>query len=238
MTTEENLNSRLLDFWYEYRGKRKGSNREYVETPIESIPIRRIDFDNAEDVASHDYIVQSVVAMREKMSELAAYSKYFKGTSLTRLMMHDPVPELHYEAVVQSLPPEERFSLRTHPQITIIHGTESEDASFILGKVGEVSLTLEGPKLEFQGKDRRTMLLIGEKSLLEFVARIARDYHGRSWASIKEEPFIPVDVAKFTKNAERILHNVSQIRATVRSLKDSIDRTVNRLYGFTDSETM
>jgi len=38
------LNSSLLDFWYARRSKRKGRQREYYATPLQHIPLRRIDW--------------------------------------------------------------------------------------------------------------------------------------------------------------------------------------------------
>ncbi|MFQ6055096.1 MAG: Eco57I restriction-modification methylase domain-containing protein, partial [Methanosarcinales archaeon] len=42
------LNSKVLDFYYRFKGKTKGNMREYYYTPLSSVPILRIDFESGE----------------------------------------------------------------------------------------------------------------------------------------------------------------------------------------------
>lgn len=232
------LNSKLLDFWYEYKGKKKGNSREYVETPMKSIPIRRIDFGNPEDVRLHDEIVQNVKSIREKMGELVGHSKYFKGIRLARLKSDDSLPDFDLEAIVQSLAPESRFSLRTHPGVKVRYEPDLQEAEFILNKVGETSLGLEGAELKLYGKGKRAVFIGGEERLLKIIAGILKSHAGERWASVKEMPLIPRNPEEFADDKRRILEAVSRLRTEIQNLQESIDVTVCELYGVSGDLTV
>lgn len=226
------LNSRLLNYWVEYKGRGEGVSRQIR---LQKIPIRRIDFDNSEDVRLHDEIVEKVKTITEKMAELAGYSKYFMGTRLTRLKFEDPLPDINSEAVVQSLPPQNKFSLRTHPQIRINHSLDFQEANFILSRVGEVYLTLEGAELKLYSKGRKILFINGEESLLTIIAQILEEHRGESWTSIKEMPFIPQSSEEFETKKQHILGTVSKLRAQIQELQNSINAIVFRLYNVPES---
>jgi len=231
------LNSKLLDYWCARHSKRKGERgetREYNTTFLSKIPIRRIDFDNPEDVRLHDEIVEKVKGIREKMAELADYSKYFKGIRLTRLKPEDPLPELNLEAIAQSLSPEKKFSLRTHPMMKITYSPDFQDAQFILNKIGDISMTLEGAELKLHSKDKEVVFIIVEENLLKLIAQILKDYRGESWVSVKEMPFIPQSSEEFEVKKQDILGTVSKLRAQIQELQSSIDEMVSRLYGVSE----
>jgi hypothetical protein len=228
------LNSKLLDYWCARHSKRKGERgetREYNTTFLSKIPIRRIDFDNPEDVRLHDEIVEKVKSIREKMAELAGYSKYFKGTRLTRLKSEDPLPDINPEAVVQSLPPEKRFSLRTHPEIRTTYGLDFQEANFILRRVGKVALILEGAELKLYSKGRKVLFINGEERLLTIIAQILDKHRGESWTSIKEMPLIPQNSEEFEAKKQQIFDTASKIRIQIQGFQKSIDTMVFRLYG-------
>lgn len=226
------LNSALMDFWFSRTKKGKGEIREYVGTPLSQIPIRRIDFDNSEDVRLRDEIVEKVKGIEEKMAELADYSKYFKGIRLTRLKPEDPLPDTNPEAIVQSLAPEKRFSLRTHPQIRVNHSLDFQEANFILGRIGDVSLTLEGAELRLHSKGRKVLLVSGEERLLTIIAQILEEHRGKSWASVKEMPCIPQSSEEFEAKKQQVFDAASKIRIQIQALQKSIDMMVFELYGF------
>jgi type I restriction-modification system DNA methylase subunit len=50
------LNSSYLNDWYGRNTKKKGNMREYYFTPLSKVPIRKIDFDNADEVMIHDIL--------------------------------------------------------------------------------------------------------------------------------------------------------------------------------------
>jgi len=222
------LNSKLLNYWMEYKGREKGVSRQIR---LQNIPIRRIDFDKPEDVHLHDEIVENAKGIREKMAKLSSYSKYFKGTRLTRLKSEAPLPDLNLEAIVRSLPPEKKFSLRTHPAIRIAYSPGFQDAELILRKVGEASLTLEGAELELYGKDRKVLYINGEEKLLKIITQILKNYQKEHWTSIKETPFVPQNSEEFEAKKQDILDTVSNLRAQIQKLQDLIDTMVFGLYG-------
>ncbi|MCK4402883.1 MAG: N-6 DNA methylase [Dehalococcoidia bacterium] len=229
------LNSTLLDFWFSKTKKGKGEIREYVGTPLSQVPIRRIDFAKAEDAQLHDEIVENAKGISEKMAELSSYSKYFKGTRLTRLKFQDCLPDLNLEAIVQSLPPQNKFSLRTHPSTRITYSPGFQDTQFIVNKVGETSTTLDGAELKLYGKDRKALFITGDGELLKIIAQILKSYRGQSWASIKEMPFVPQSSEEFEAKKQHILDTVSKLRAQIHELQSSIDTIVFRLYDVPES---
>jgi len=217
------LNSKLIRQWMNQKARQVGYMRQKLQ---EQIPIHRIDFDNPEDVQLHDEIVQKVKAIREKMAELAGYSKYFKGPRLTRLKFEDCLPDLNLEAIVQSLPPQNKFSLRTHPAIRITYSSGFQDAEFILSKVGEVSMTLEGAELKLYGKDRKVLYINGEEKLLKIITQILKNHQREHWTSIKEMPFIPQNSEEFETKKQEIFDTASKIRIQIHELQNSIDTIV------------
>jgi len=224
------LNSTLMDFWFSKTKKGKGEIREYVGAPLSQVPIRRIDFDKTEDVQLHDEIVENAKGIREKMTKLSSYSKYFKGTRLTRLKFKASLPDINPEAIVKSLSPERKFSLRTHPAIRITYSPGLQDAEFILSKVGEVSMTLEGAEVKLYGKGRKILYINGKEKLLKIITQILTNYQGEYWVSIKEAPFVPQNSEEFEAKKQHLLDTVSKLRARIQELQSSIDTIVFRLY--------
>jgi len=78
---------------------------------LKRIPIRRIYFNNSDETSTHDEIVDKVKSIREKMAELAEYSKYFLGVRLTKLDCSAPLPEINDEAIIKSISPENVYNL-------------------------------------------------------------------------------------------------------------------------------
>jgi len=225
------LNSTVIKFWLENSAKPKGRALELYYTPLSLIPIRRIDFDCAEDVQLHDAVVGKVNAVRQMLFELVGYERYFQGTRLIRLKRDDPLPDLNLEAIVQSLSPEDRFSLRTHPRVKARYAPDLPEAQFIVTRTGEICFTLEGTELKLYAKGKRAIFIRGEEKLLEMIADIVKSHEGEPWASLKEMPIIPATVEGCDVNKRRILEAVSRLRAEIQSLQDSIDAAVLRLYG-------
>ena len=230
------LNSKLIDYWYEYKGKKKGENREYVGTPINAIPIRRIDFDNSYDIQLYDGIVANAEAIFTKMEKLATYSEYFSAMKLTRIVFEDILPDIIPSSVVQSMPPEQRFSLRTHPDINISHDNDIDISRFTLRKVGTVSLTLEGPQVRLDGKNNNTIFVTGQIDILEVVDNVLENCRGYSWMSIREMPLIPEKAEDFYRQKQSIIEEVSSIRYEIQQHQEVIDNLVCELYGIQYSD--
>ena len=224
------LNSRLLDFWMQHKGKKKGEIREYYYAPLGKMPIRRIDFDDIEEVKIHDDIVHLVVSMRKKVEELSKQSEFFLGPRLTQLMPEDPLPEISYAHVIQSLSPEKRFSVRTHPEIKIAYCRGFNEAEFFLKKCGKVELTIEGPELRLVSKGRKTICLQGPEDLLQIVCLVLERHQNECWESIKEMPIIPETAEDYENTRDYIIEKVSGLRKRIQELQARIDTLVFELY--------
>ena len=222
------LNSEPIKRWMVEKGRQRGLTRQKV---LEQIPIRRIDFNNPEDVQNHDAIVEKVKAIREKLAELAKYSRYFDGPRLPRLKFDEPLPPLKVEALLQELPEDKLHSLRTHPDIEIIKPKGFRGDEFRLQRVGKVKRTLEGPQLTLKGKDGQILTLAGPESLLELVAELLKARKGQSWEQIEEELLLPETISLLRDREDALLSRVEEIRREILCLQEEIDKIVCELYG-------
>jgi adenine-specific DNA-methyltransferase len=66
------MNSRLVYFWLDKKGKKQGEQLQIDKQPLLDIPIHTIDFDDPADVARHDRMVALVERMLELHKKLAA----------------------------------------------------------------------------------------------------------------------------------------------------------------------
>lgn len=229
------LNSKLLINWAQDRLKQRGYMRQKLQ---EQIPIRRIDFDNPQEVRSHNRVVTNVQAIREKMAGLAHYSKHFKAGRLTRLKLTDSLPDVDPESIIEALSAEKRFSLRTHPNFEIILPRDFVGTKFVLKKVGKVDLALEGPELKLSGKERKTVLLRGPEELLELVSLILENHRNESWNHLKELPFVPETVKDYEGIKQDIIRKVTTLRDEINKLQRSIDTAVFKLYGVPEGQVL
>jgi len=221
------LNSSLLKRWMTEKAKQKGLTRQ---SALFRVPIRRIDFNNREDVRLHDEIVKKVKIIRNKMVELAGYSKYFKGPRLTRLKPEDSLPQMDPESIIKTFPPEKRFCLRTHPHIKMSYSQYLVENRFILSKVGEVTLTLEGPELELAGKDEKIIIIKGSEEILRVISLILLSHKNESWSNIKEIPFIPEKTTDYGNAKKEVLQKVATLRTEIQKFQTSINSIVFKLY--------
>lgn len=54
------LNSTAVRSWYRIKGSRTGHRTRYTQAYVRRMPLRRIDWDSAEEVERHDAIVEAV----------------------------------------------------------------------------------------------------------------------------------------------------------------------------------
>ena len=221
------LNSQLLFEWVSDRLRQRGYMRQKLQ---QAIPVRRISFDSPEDVTLHDEIVVKVKEIRETIGALAAYSRYYAGLRLARTTVDDPLPPPDAEAIVGSLAPEDRYSVRTHPNIQVTVGSTAQERDFLLETVGQVSLTLEGPQLKLTGRDGTALFVTADHDLLEIIAGILEGHRSEPWSSVKDEPLLPRDAPHFHERKQSITDRVAHLRGQIQQLQHSIDRRVFRLY--------
>jgi hypothetical protein len=87
------LNSAVIEFWCEYRGKKKGKQREYYSTPLQRIPIRRIRFDLATPETKKLAILDQ---LREELEE----SRYESAANLLSSVLNDGQEDVVHDALV------------------------------------------------------------------------------------------------------------------------------------------
>ena len=228
------LNSHLIRYWMVQKAKQKGYMRQNQQ---KQIPIRRIDFNNPKEVEMHDKIVGKIKEIRENMAVLSKYSKYFKGTRLTKVEFDAPLPEVNEEAIIRELPSEKLYSLRTHPDIKVEKPKEVKDTSFYLSKIGKSALILSGDtELKLKAKDGSTLRLTGSYELIKLIAELLKDWKGESWAKIKEALLIPESTDGYESHKAAILKKVENLRSQVTQIQCEIDRMVYKLYGLSGEE--
>lgn len=231
------LNSNLIDFWMNHKCRKKAKIREYTSSTLHSIPIRRINFDESEEVRMHNEIVSKVKAIRSKVSEIARYSKYFSDSRLTKLDFHAALPEVNDEEIIKAQNSENIYSIRTHPEIKIEKTAGFEDEKFYLSKVDRPETTLSNKaQIKLIGKDRSVLFIIGSSELLNLLTKLLDTFLNKPWNEIKENLLLPESVDSFKAQKAGILNKVQDIRGGISSLQEEIDEVVYELYGLTEEE--
>jgi len=224
------LNSELLDFWYKYKGKRKGSSREYVETPIKSIPTRRINFSDPQEVKIHDHLVELVDSIIEAKKNLASYNRFFPKVRLTRLEENEPLPEISDEEVAKSLESSALRTIRTHPQIR--YQPQTIEHFFLKG----AKLTEDAQSIAVTSKDRQRLTLTAHQEVLVYLQKVLSNYPGKEWSEIIDQVLIPTELGLIDKKRAEILSQVASLRDKIKSLQQEIDSIVFDLYGLNEEE--
>lgn len=233
------LNSSAIEFWCLHKLKHKGTVREYYATPLKNIPIHRINFDAPNEAKLHDDIVNKVKSIRERMSELAEYSKYFSNVRLTKIPFDAPLPEVNHERIIESIPPERVYNIRTHPELKIEKPKDFEQGKFYLSKVDKPQSTLTGgARLRLKGKDGTSIFVDGSHELLKLLFSIVSNWIGKPWNEIKENILLPDKIQSFNVQRDQILNDMQNIRSEIIELQKQIDQIVYKLYGLNETDAM
>jgi len=231
------LNSKLLNFWCQRKLKKKGEAREYKPTLLQNLPIHKININDSEELTLHDGIVEKVKTTREKMVELAEYSKYSLDIRLTKLDFNALLPEVNDEEIIKNSNPENMYNIRTHLEIKIEKTTGFEDEKFYLSKVDSPETTFTGnAQIKLTGKDRSVVFIMGSSELLRLLASLLDNWKNKPWNEIKENLLLPESFESFKSQKIEILNKVQGIRGEISELQGEIDQIVYELYGLTEDE--
>lgn len=190
-----------------------------------------------EDVV-HDGLVALVDQIIALKKELAGYNHYFDAR-LTRLEEGDPLPAVDPLAVVRHMPDAEQWNVMIHLQNHTLRIEEDEkdiagprdDFYFYrVKKSTEDSITLRA-----KGRGADTLTLRGDPALIAYLARVLPAQREQFWREVKTAP-APKDMAAYTAARQRILAEVTALRAQIAGRQSVIDRIVLDLYGITDPE--
>jgi len=207
------LNSSLVRYWMKSKARQTGYMRQKLQ---EQIPIRRIDFSNSKEVKMHDKIVEKVKLIRENMAKLAEYSKSFKDVRLTKLDFKLPLPDIYLEAIIKSIPPENLYNVRTHPELNIRKSRDVKDSRFYLSKVKMPKKILTGnAQLELISKSKASIFIEGPYELLKLLRELLSEWKGKPWNEIKENLLIPETIQNFDIQKNKILNEVKSIRKEI-----------------------
>ena len=228
------LNSKVLNFWIGYKGRERAVSRQIR---LKRIPIKRVNFNNSEEVRIHDEILEKVKSIREKMAKLAKYSKYFFGPRLTKLDWNAPLSEVNDEIIIKGIHQENLYNLRTNPQISIEKPKGFESENFYLSKAKKPELILTGnAQLKLIGKNRLSLFITGQFEILKLLASMLSGWKNKPWSEIKERLLLPDNIISFNTQKTKILNEVQNIRSEILQLQKEINGMVYKLYNLTPEE--
>jgi len=224
------LNSRLIGFWFEQKVSHRGNKYFLPKNVLKTIPIRRINFADPQEVKIHDHLVGLVDDIIEAKKSLASYNRFFPGMRLTRLQENEPLPEISDEEVVKSLESSLLRTIRTHPQIR--YEPKAVEHFFLKG----AKLSENTQSLTVASKNKQVLTLTAPQDILEYLQKILPDYQGKEWGEIIDQILIPTEPSLIDKKRAEILSQVASLRDKIKSLQQEIDSIVFELYGLNEEE--
>ena len=224
------LNSTVLTFFCRTNFKALGENREYVKNSLETIPIRRINFDDPREVKIHNHLVKLVSNIIEMKKALAAYNQFFPKARLTRLRDSDPMPEISGEEIVKAFDSSSLRIIRTHPQVRY---QPKNPQHFFVKSLREAE---DAQSIVITSKDKQRITLTAPRTLLAYLQRILPNYIGREWGQIINQVLIPTQADLFDTRREEILSQVTNLRQKIKALQEEIDSIVFDLYELSQQE--
>jgi len=224
------LNSGVIRFYVYGRVRSKGKLREFVGSTLSQIPIRRINFDDPQEVKIHDHLVELVDSIIETKKSLTSYNQFFSKARLTRLQDNDPLPEISDEELVKSLGSSVLRTIRTHPQIR--YEPKSIEHFFLKG----AKLAEDAQSLTVASKDKQVLTLTAPQHVLVHLQKILPNYQGKEWSEIIDQVLIPSEPGLIDKKRTEILSQVASLRDKIKSLQQEIDSIVFDLYGLNEEE--
>lgn len=226
------LNSSLFTLWCSTQMKPKGKTREFYGTPLNNIPIKRINFNDITEKKRHNNIVSLVDKIIVDKKELAKYNKYYTDTRLTRL--RDTEPTLEISKIPENLPQKDKRIIRTSNQLVVTNSQKN----FILKKVDDVTLNLEKEESGFDhqivltGKDGTKIKIDGKENMLVYLKDVLnKKFMGKNWEEIEEKIILPKDFGTLEKETSRIRKKIEDIRERIKNNQEKIDDIVYDLYG-------
>ena len=191
-----------------------------------------------EDVI-HDGLVELVDQIIALKTELAGYNRYFDAR-LTRLEEGEPLPAVDPLAVLRTMPDAEQWNVMIHLQNRTLRIKEDkEDEEDITGPRDEFyfyrvkKATARSITLRAKGRGADTLTLRGDPALIAYLAQVLPARREQFWREVKSTP-APRDMAAYTAARQRILAEVTALRAQIAGRQAVIDRIVLDLYGITD----
>jgi hypothetical protein len=224
------LNSRLIGFWFEQKVSHRGNKYFLPKNVLGTIPIRRINFDDPQEVKIHDHLVELVDSIIEAKRNLASYNRFFPKIRLTRLQESELLPEINTEEVVKSLESSVLRTIRTHPQIR--YEPKAVEHFFLKG----AKLAEDARSLTVASKDKQVLTLTVPQDILEYLQKILPNYQGKEWSEIINQVLIPIEPGLIDKKRAEILSQVSSLQDKIKSLQQEIDSIVFDLYGLNKEE--
>jgi len=224
------LNSLVIRLWLSIKCKFKGSAFELYYTPLLTIPIRRINFDDPEEVKIHDHLVELVSNIIEMKKSLAGYNQFFPKARLTRLQDSVSLPQISDEEIVKSFDSSSLRIIRTHPQVK--YQPKNPQHFFVKG----IKEAEDGQSLVITSKDKQKITLTAPKALLAYLQRILPNHIGKEWDQIINQVLIPTPPDLFAQQRGGILSEVTNLHEKIKGLQEEIDTIVFKLYGLNKEE--
>lgn len=222
------LNSSVIKEWAKQRMKQRGYMQQGLQ---KGIPLYRINFSSPAERELHDNITKKVKSIREKKKSVSQYSKYFLEDKLTHLESDASLPNVDPLEIIGNLAPENIYSIRTHPDISILRPKDERDNVSYLRDIGKIEQTLQGPQVQLNFDDQLEIKLQGPKGLLKVLTAALNECEGKSWNTVKEKAIVPKHTDIFDKQKEELTSKVKTRQDEIAKLQNDINQSVKSCYG-------
>ena len=205
--------------------------RGYMQQGLqEGIPIYRINFGKPAEKKLHDKITKKVKSIREEKKNVSQYSKYFLKDKLTHFEPDAALPRVDPLEIIGDLAPENIYSIRTHPDISILKPKGERDNVSYLRNIEKIEQTLQGPQVQLNFDDQLEIKLEGPKGLLKVLTTTLKECEGKSWNTVKEKAIVPKHTDIFHKQKEALTSKVKTIQDEIAKLQNDINQSVKSCY--------
>jgi type I restriction-modification system DNA methylase subunit len=227
------LNSKIITFYFERKGSKRGDKYFFPKDFCEKIPIKPIR--NKEDKKIHDKIVALVDQMIGDRNKLLAFTRFICDEQyISRKYFDESLPTLNEKQIVHSLGWNAARPLNRHGAVKYSLGTIDPDA-FTLNSVQIIEATLfeERPSIRLVAVDGSVLELHAEKEIVGLLQNLLSEYKGQSLKDILQDVELPLRSAVLQEKKSQISRDIRDLTRNITKLQQKIDELVMRLYGVT-----
>lgn len=234
------VNSTLFQFWFAHKSNVKDGKRELFGKRMEIFPLVEIDFENIEQVRSHDKIVKLTNNIILKIKDLREMQKFYKNSIVDKFGM--PIDQdkcmFDYAKLTKILPDNK---LRKISSVSTIKLPQTID-DFKIKSVQDVSKNFyaSDPSMEFHliviKSNSKDFSIEGQKESLEILKEFLDSNIGNNYTGIWDSFLFPIDQELFKKSKEELVIKHKKMVNEIMTLYDSINDEVCKIYNVTSEQ--
>ncbi len=236
-TTTENLkyilgilNSKLIQFYFECRGSRRGDKFFFPKEFCEKLPIKPIK--TKEEQKIHDKIVSLVNEMISERKKLLQLTQFISDKQfLNQKYFDELIPEFDETGIVRSLGWGAARPIKQNDAIKYSLGS-IEPENFILNKVQQQGETLfeKQNSIRLVATDGSVVELKANLKIVELLKLLLADYRGHSLKEILEEVELPLKTDTLKKKKKEIGSEIKSVTKKITQIQNKIDDLAMELY--------